>query len=125
MNREIKFRAWDTKNKQFINHVPEKEYMIDSDCWDHHDLDEAGGLYPHSVFQHFSFNDRIIFQQNTTVHDKNKKEIYEGDKIAYRGRIGVVEFSAGIFFCCWDDQTDDELGYMMTDEMEIVGHIFE
>lgn len=61
-----------------------------------------------------------IVQQYTGCHDKNKKPIYEGDKVSYDGRVGTVEFFAGMFHLCWDDQTDNVLGFMMIDKMEIV-----
>ena len=66
-----------------------------------------------------------ILQQSTGVVDKNGKTIFEGDIIKYRGREGTVEFFAGGFVCCWDDQTDDAIGYMMIDDMEIKGNSFK
>ena len=129
MNREIKFRAWDTKNKKFIEGVPPKEYMLDSDEWDHHDCEDDPCFYPHYVFKSRSLNDRVVFQQYTECKDKNGKEIYEGDILKHTNlgmsRNGLVKFYAGAFFVEWSDQTDDMLGYLLTNGIEIVGNIFE
>lgn len=71
-----------------------------------------------------------ILQCFTSCHDKNKKEIYEGDKLEYNipghGKFrGVAEFFAGNFVCDWGDQTEEPLSYMRTDDLEVVGNIFE
>ena len=129
--REINFRAWDTKTKKFIVGIPPKSYMLDSDEWDHHDCEEDPCFYPHYVFEHYGLEGRILFQQYTGLKDSKGKEIYEGDLIKYTkdsyDKIGPgkVEFIAGMFVCSWNDQTDSELGYMMIDNMEVVGNIYE
>lgn len=81
--REIKFRAWD----KFDNK------MIDSDSW-----------YFSEEFEPFidsvkNCQERYEIMQYTGIHDKNRKEIYEGDfvingdpKIRY-----VIEFYDGAF----------------------------
>lgn len=124
-NRELKFRAWDTKQKKFITHVPVEEYMLDEDTWSHHDMDEIGGIYPNNIFNHYSFNNRIIFQQYTGMKDKNQKEIYEGDLV--EGVLGLkldyviggaVQFYRGCFVI------GDTFFNEFTD-FEIKGNIFE
>ena len=65
-----------------------------------------------------------ILQRFTGCYDKNKKEIWEGDRVKYRNQIGTVEFFAGKFQLDWGDQTDEDIAYMMIHEMEVVGNIF-
>ena len=57
MPREIKFRAWDKESKLFENPIN-----------DYH------------TFQWYQ-KDRFVLMQFTGLHDKNGKEIYEGDLI--------------------------------------------
>ena len=65
-----------------------------------------------------------ILQQFTGAQDKNRKEIWEGDIIDYGGRKGVVVFFACAFRVNWDDQSDDDLGTMTTDMIEVTGNTF-
>lgn len=66
-----------------------------------------------------------ILQRFSGCQDRNGKEIYEGDIINYNGRFGTIEFFAGIFVVNWGDQTDDELSYLMINDIAIVGNNFQ
>lgn len=103
----IKMRFWCPSQNKFLNEVR---------CWCSYD----------GVFQAIGTREEeVIPQLFTGCHDKNKKEICEGDKVKYFLRIGTVEFFAGKFQLGWDDQTDDDLAYLSIEQMEVVGHMYE
>lgn len=84
MNRQIKFRVWDSELKIWINNIGMKQNNVLTNG------DEK----------------RFHVMQFTGLHDKHGKEIYEGDILCndeyqtWEWR-GVVKFSHGVFGAEW------------------------
>jgi uncharacterized phage protein (TIGR01671 family) len=110
-----KFRIWNTKTNKWVHGPGEEPNLLGETIL-------LGAFMPGIGIM--ELNDCIVCQYSG-IGDKNGKEIYEGDILSYRGRNGFVEFFAGMFMVSWYDQTDDTLGLMTTDEVEVVGNIYE
>ena len=136
MNREIKFRAWDTESKKYRDMITANLSWLDSDCWDDaHENDEYLMLHPSSPLWH---KDRFLYEQYTGLKDKNGKEIYEGDIINFstdkitHGPEREDYTNAEVF---WSDEFgswsfDRRYDFSMIDNIdktsiEIVGNIHE
>lgn len=118
MNREIKFRVWDNQFKQF-----RPDWFGDS-------LISLNGM----------FNDnggRYVFQQFTSLKDKNNNEIHEGDicrrlanhdDYSVGGVLGEIKFIDGCFVFTEKERTV-LLGDFITCHnvtcLEVIGNIFE
>lgn len=99
MNREIKFRIWNTDSKKWVQYL---SYCID-------DITEVK-------------KDWHIIMQYTGLKDKHGKEIYEGD-ICNRFHLrGVVTYYNGMFIL------QDGFNEPLKNELygiEIIGNIYE
>ncbi len=101
--RTIKFKAWDTKNKNWLTQVPYLEYLLDDPdaAVSHHDIDEESSLYwyPNNCLGP-DFNGRIQYLQSVGLIDSKGIAIYESDivKNIYPDEhsVGVVYFDLNV-----------------------------
>ena len=73
MQRQLKFRVWDTKNKQFLSQSSE-----------YYHIGDVTGI-PYTLNEILNKLDRFVVQQFTGLKDSKGVEIYEGDII--RGKF--------------------------------------
>jgi len=110
--REIKFRAWDKIQKRWgrILWAMEDCLYSESDTY-------CGG---------FDTARRFEFMQFTGLHDKNGKEIWEGDLIRYHKNKGIwtVEYQEGTF---WFIEKNGRYMWnqLDTNKVEVIGNIYE
>ena len=130
--KNIKARVWNSLNKSFT--YPESPvnimcvYVNPSILigLDGSIFEFVGGQYIKYI-QPDNESDKYVIDMYSGVPDKFGNRIYENDIIKYTfpdhtSIVGYVEYSSGSFRCNWPDQTDDDIGYMLTKSMEVIGH---
>lgn len=116
MNREIKFRAWDEVSEKMLNWND----FLDTNMKNTFIAPESTGL---------------ILMQYTGLHDKNGKEIYEGDIVYCQTKYGkakaIIKFINGKFVAYWNSAlTHPENGhhiasYEINKRFEVIGNIYD
>lgn len=122
MNREIKFRAWNKKEK----------YMEIVDDLQMFSNDLSIGIPSKDYFLR---KDDVELMQYTGLHDKNGKEIYEGDVVYCQTKYGkakaIIKFIDGKFAAYWNSAlTHPENGhhiacYEINKRFEVIGNIYD
>ena len=117
MDREIKFRVWDVENKE----------MLEVQKLDFEPTFYGGriAIRPDQYSDYFDPEDMILMQY-TGLHDKNGKEIYEGDIIRIKNSLieieGEVIFDTiDLSFKVYDKENDcKEMLWYTTKEFEVL-----
>lgn len=127
--RELKFRAWYKSGKKMIYNIQnefEERIELGMDC-----------------FSDYLKNDDFIVEQYTGLHDKNGKEIYEGDILKWKcyreiveGGVEEIEIIEKIAKVYWEEGDASfvvghwlrQLGRLVNEdknEAEIIGNIHD
>ena len=140
--REIKFRVWDKELNIMLTHDSYSDIVISKDyegvadeifSLDDFNTSEIGRFY--EGLEYITEADRLDVMQFTGLHDRNGKEIYEGDIVTYIDydgnyeysytNKGVVEYDESGAFYYFTNRYEIGMLDMDYSQIEVIGNIHE
>ncbi len=108
MNREIKFRAWDTQAKCMLG---------------------GSGMQMIATTGELKCLPSVIAMQSTGLKDGKGSEIFEGDILRQRRnrwtRNGKIVYSDGVYWLRYETYQLELYIALNNDEVEVIGNIYE
>ena len=130
MNREIKFRAFIDGKMVNAHPLPDGRAIIGF-------RDSGLNIHIPKGYEKISLitHQEVPLMQFTGLHDKNGKEIWEGDIVKCWYGFGKVIFHSGCFMVEWIDNKDTYMEFLFSrkgmysrtneEEFEVIGTIYE
>jgi hypothetical protein len=125
MNREIKFRAWDNKEKKWLlgyEYPNLGGFSMFGECML---FEEWSGILNRFILQQ---KDRVEgdlkLMQFTGLHDKSGVDIYDGDILDDNKPWVVIQFDGGAWGLDYANGAGQKYLYPLNSHIKIIGNIY-
>lgn len=136
MNREIKFRAWDGEEMVMLTNSGLQYYDFEGSYSLGFTVDGYDGFWAHEQCKGATERaSKFHIMQYTGLHDKNGKEIYEGDVCAFYNKYNKTDYKRVVRYCpmlacfgLYPDMTEVwnyESDWIKIINIEVIGNIYE